>query len=169
MERRITTGTMVAMAFSVVLAYAAPHQQPRDESQQPRQREPQTHTPPSAGAPPGAATPGIGGDKGQETTTMIGCLHQGTSPRSFVFTQSPGTSVPNGGVGTAGAREQQGNRYDLIPDSKTDLSKMVGKQVEVTGARAGTQATPPGQTRNSSDAALTRFTLKTIKQTGPSC
>jgi len=60
--------------------------------------------------------------------------------------QSPGTSVPNGGVGTVGGREETGIRYELVPDSKTDLSKMVGRQVEVTGERTigpgGSAASP---------------------------
>lgn len=198
METRITTGTLVALGFSAVLVYAAPQ------------------TRPSTGAPPGATAAGIGADRNQQATTMTGCLRQGSSPRSFVFTQSPGTSVPDGGVGAAGGRPQQGNRYELMADSKTDLSKMVGRQVEVTGMqtigpggatpstgndrsaaspgaatpdpsqqgrggndqslgreRTADQPTAGGGTgernRPAGDAGLTRFNVKTIKQTGTSC
>ena len=174
METPITTGTVVAFGLSVVLAYAAPQTKPA-----------------SAGAPPGAAAVGIGADRGQQTTTITGCLRQGATPRSYVLTQSPGTSVPHGGVGTAAARDQHGTRYDLIADSKTDLSKMVGRQVEVTGMatigpvnpggndknlarqRTGDEPTVGGGTgereRSPADAALSRFNVKSIKQTGTSC
>ena len=193
METRITTGTFVALACSVVLVYAAPQKRP-----------------PSSGAPPGASATGHLGDGDTPTTTITGCLRQGSSPRSFVLTQSPGTSVPNGGIGSAGARDPQGIRYELVPDSKTDLSKMVGHQVQATGTRTiGPLGSPPPpinpgaraddrprpstggpdknlssprtadqttvgggtaeRTRGPADADLTRFNLQSIKQTGSAC
>src|SRR5436190_13457378 len=123
METRITTGTFIALTLGGVLAYAAP-QQTRHSQQQ---------TPPHTGTPPGATGAGIGSERNGQTMTITGCLRQGAAARSFVLTQTPGTSVPNGGVGTAGGRDQRGNRYELVPSSGTDLSKMVGRQVQVTG------------------------------------
>ena len=174
METPITAGTLLAFGVSAVLAYAAPQTKP-----------------PNAGAPPGAAGAGIGADRGQQTTTIIGCVRQGATARSFVLTQLPGTSVPHGGVGTASARDQDGTRYDLVANSKTDLSKMVGRQVEVTGVptigpvnsggtdknlgreRTADQPALGGGTgerdRGPADAGLSRFNAKSIKQTGAPC
>ena len=176
MQTRITTGTFMALACSLVLAYAAPQQRP------------------GAGAPPGA---GVGRAHDAQTTTMTGCVREGSSPHSFVLMQSPGTSVPNGGVGTVGGRQET---FELVSDGKTDFSKMVGRRVEVTGVRTigpGGSAGHPGAStpapedqgfeqsratdhsgigggtgdreRAAGDAGLRRFAVKTIKATGPSC
>lgn len=198
MENRITTGTLVAVGLSAVLAYAAPQQphQPQPPRQQPAQ---------PAGAPPGAS------DRGRDgATTITGCPQQGSTKESYVLVQSPATSVSQGGIGTAGARPVQGNRYHLI-GSPTDLSKMIGKQVQATGtvtltpARAQTpeegdrgRSAPlvggndkdlqgrrtgdavrdgdrkaglghESQRGSAGDASLSRFNVKSIKQTGASC
>ncbi len=176
MQNRITSGTVMALACSAVLVSAAPQSRP------------------NTGAPPGASGAGVGAarNQNQQTTTITGCLRQGSTAHSFVLTQSPGTSVPDGGVGTAGGRDTRGNRYELLADSKTDLSKMVGRQVRVTGMQTLGPANPaPGTSRDLSrertgdqpaagggtgerdrapgDASLTRFNVQRITETGSSC
>jgi hypothetical protein len=143
-------------------------------------------------------------------TIVTGCLQQGSSAQSYVLVQTPGTSVPHGGVGTVGGRPQQGLRYELV-GTRTDLAKLVGRRVEVTGSTTitpGAAGTPRAgdrggdapiaggndkdlQGRRTGDAArdgdsrpglghesrrgspgdvsLSRFTVKSIKETGPSC
>jgi hypothetical protein len=137
MQTRITTGTVVALALGVVLVYAAPAQQRPQPSQ------------PHTGTPPGAKPAGIGSDRQQQNTTVTGCLRRGSSAHSFVLTQTPGSSVPDGGVGTVGGRPQEGNRYQLVAASGIDLSQMVGQQVQVTGARTigPASARPAGAAR----------------------
>jgi len=114
METRVTTGTLVALACSAVLVYAAPQQ-----------------TNPS-------------------TETISGCVQQGASANAFVLASAPHTT------------------WELLPASRTDLSKMVGKRVEVTGmAVIGPTGTEPS--RASGNAGVTRFMVKTIKPTAGSC
>jgi hypothetical protein len=78
-----------------------------------------------------------------------------------VLEQSPGTSVPNGGIGTVGGRDQRGNRYDLVIDSKTDPSKMVGRQVQVMGMQtitpinSGSSVTGAGRSGSNPGASTT--------------
>jgi hypothetical protein len=116
----------------------------------------------------GYAAPQPGTDRNNRgQTTLTGCLQQGSSPRSYVLVQSPGSSVPDGGVGTVGGRGENGNRYDLVLDSRTDASAMVGKQVQVTGMETAAPVHP--QTRGFAVGGLTRFTVKAIKQTGSEC
>lgn len=161
MKTPITTGTFVALVVSAVLGYAAPQHPQRSQTETPRS--------PSTGAPPGATSAGVGSTRNnrEQLTTLTGCLRQGSSPRSYVLVQSPGSSVPDGGVGAAGARDPEGIRYDLVLDSKTDASKMVGRQVQVMGTDVITPSHP--QTRGFAVGGLTRFTVKTIKQTGSGC
>lgn len=168
MKTPITTGTFIALGLSVVLGYAAPQQsQPAQPQRSPR---------PTTGAPPGAASPGVGSQRNErlQTTTLTGCLRQGASARTYVLEQSPGSSVPNGGIGTAGGRDPRGNRYDMVIDSKTDASKMVGRQVQVMGMETITPTTGIGggtgeRERSPGDAGLTRFTVKSLKETGSGC
>ena len=85
----------------------------------------------------------------QESTTITGCLRQGSTQNSFVLAQ-------------------QDNRYELIADSKTDLSKMVGREVQVTGVETVGPVNPPP----SSDAdgpPLKRFNVQRITETGSAC
>lgn len=156
MENRITTGTLMALACSAMLAYAAPQNRP--------------HT----GAPPGATgAPASRPQNEKQITTITGCLQRGASPKSFVLIQTPGTSVPNGGVGTVGGRDQRGIQYDLVVSTKVDLSKLVGHLVEASGVAA---ITPPLDSRAtgergraSAESTLTRFNATSVRQTAPSC
>jgi hypothetical protein len=170
METRVTSGTMVALACSAVLAYAAPQQKS-----------------PSTGAPPGAAPVGIGADRHSTTETIAGCLQKGTAPRAFVLADTrAGHPTTGAAAGAAGAAH--GPQRELVYDSKTDLSKYVGRPVEITGTsiigpsgpvrdEAGKPAADRPvlgggtgeRNRAVGDAGLTRFMVKTIKQTGPSC
>ena len=149
METRVTTGTFVALACSVVLVYAAP-QQPN----------------PGTGAPPGAGV--TERQRARQTETISGCVQQGPSAKAFVLAPAP-VSAPAAGAGAAGAHERQHTTWELLPDSKTDLSKVVGKRVEVTGMVViGPIGTEPS-TRAPGSAGVSRFMVKTIKPTAGSC
>jgi hypothetical protein len=168
METRVTTGTFVALACSVVLGYAAPQQKN-----------------PNTGGPPGAAPIGIGADRNSTTETISGCLQKGTTPRAFVLAPAGHTGT-GAAAGTAAAAH--GTRRELLTTSKTDLSKYVGRRVEITGtsvigpagehrddggSRAADRPAFGGGTgernRAAGDAGLTRFMVKTIKETAGSC
>jgi hypothetical protein len=105
-------------------------------------------TNPSTGAPPGAGA--TDRERARQTETISGCVQQGASAKAFVLASAPHTT------------------WELLSASKTDLSKMVGKRVEVTGmAVIGPTGTEPS--RAPGDAGVTRFMVKTIKPTAGSC
>jgi hypothetical protein len=145
MESRVTTGTVVALACSAVLGFAAPQQ-----------------TNPSTGAPPGAGA--TERERARQTETISGCVQQGASAKAFVLASAP-ASAPAAGAGVAAT---QHTTWELLPDSKTDLSKMVGKRVEVTGM-AVIGPTGTESSRAPGNAGVTRFMVKTIKPTAGSC
>ena len=138
MENRITTGTFVAFACSAMLAYAAPQNRPQ----------------------PGAPTSATGSGRDQQTTTITGCLQQGSSSRRFVLVQ------------TSGGREPQVVRYELVADTRIDLSTMAGYQVEATGSetlRVVNAQRSSDRARGSAETELTRFIARSIKPTGYFC
>src|SRR5574339_834115 len=69
MENRVTTGTMVALAFSAALAFAAHRQQPEKESTKARETS---------------------------TATVTGCVQPGAGPKTYVLAESPSALVPPG-------------------------------------------------------------------------
>jgi hypothetical protein len=149
MESRVTTGTLLALACSAVMALAAPQQ-----------------TNPSTGAPPGAGA--TERERARQTETISGCVQQGASAKAFVLASAPGSAPAAGAGGGASAHPPQHATWELLPDSKTDLSKLVGKRVEVTGmAVIGPTGAEPS--RAPGNAGVTRFTVKTIKPIAGSC
>ena len=88
MRTPITSGTFVALAVSAVLGYAAPRQAKLPPRQTPAR--------PNAGEPSGAASTRVGSERNnrQQTITLTGCRQQGSSPRTPVLLQFPGTGGP---------------------------------------------------------------------------
>jgi hypothetical protein len=141
METRVTTGTFVALACSAVLVYAAP-----------QQRNPDTGAPPGAGA--------TERDRARQTETISGCVQHGASAKAFLLTAPSGSAPAAAGLHTT---------WELLPDSKTDLSKLLGKRVQVTGMAVIGPTSAEPSTRAPGDAGVTRFMVKTIKPIAGDC
>ena len=140
MASRITTGTMVALAFSAALAFAAQRPQPAKES-----------------------------SKETSSATVTGCVQPGAGPKTYVLAESPSALVPPGAAAQPAAARDRGTRYELLPDDTIDLSKLVGRQVEASGTvskPAVSSNQPKGTTKSD---VLPKFTLKSIRETGASC
>jgi hypothetical protein len=103
MQNRITTGTMVALAFSAALAIAAQRPQSGTES------------------------------KESSSATVTGCVQPGAGPKTFVLAESPSALVPPGAAAQPAQARDRGTRYELLSDDTIDLSKLVGRQVEASG------------------------------------
>lgn len=151
MENRVTGGTMIALACSAIMGYAA-QQPPATSAPTPAPRPSKT---PSAQSEP----------KDKDTTTVIGCVQAGATPRQFVLASSPNVNAPAGLAPTL----DKATRYELIPDATTDLQKLVGKQVEVKGAVTKNLIAPHDNDGAPSRDAASRLVARSIKETGTSC
>ena len=139
MENRITTGTMVAIAFSAALAFAAQRPQPGKES------------------------------KETSSATVTGCVQPGAGPKTYVLAESPSALVPPGAAAQPAAARDRGTRYELLPDDTIDLSKLVGRQVEASGTVSKPAVSSNEDKSTKRSDVLPKFTLKSIRETGASC
>ena len=140
MRNRITTGTMVALACSAALAFAAPQRpQPSKES------------------------------KETSTATVTGCVQPGAGPKTYVLAEAPSVLVPPGAATQPVPARDRGTRYELLSDDTIDLSKLVGRQVEASGmvSKPAVASNEDKSTKRSD--VLPKFTLKSIRETGASC
>jgi len=142
MENRITTGTMVALAFSAALAFAAQRPQPEKESKEAKETS---------------------------TATVTGCVQPGAGPKTYVLAESPSALVPPGAAAQPAQARDRGTRYELLPDDTIDLSKLVGRQVEASGTVSKPAASSNGEKGTTKSDVLPKFTLKSIRETGASC
>ena len=140
MENRITTGTIVALAFSAVLALAA-------------QQRPQ----PVAGSPE------------TSTATVTGCVQPGAGPKTYVLAESPSALTPAGAAAQPVPTRDRGTRYELVPDDTIDLSKLVGRQVEASGTVSKPAVSSNERKGTTRSDVLPKFTLKSLRETGASC
>jgi len=152
MNMRISTGTLVALACSAALGYAA--QQPRA----------------GAGAAPVPRPSVVGANtdsKETTTATVTGCVQPGAGPKTFVLVESPSALAPAGAT-TATTRDR-GTRYELLSDGTLDLANLVGRQVEASGtvSKPAVSSDPhKGTTRSD---VLPKFSAKSLRETGASC
>ena len=169
MRKRVTTGTFVALACSAMLGYSASAQQPdpsspRSPSQpgSPQSGSPQSGSPQSGSPQSGSSQPGSPQSGSSSTTrqsgdhvrtannevTIAGCILPGTSPNTYVLTSTTGA-----GSGSAGGSGERARQYELVARNSKDLSKRIGKRVEVTGTAAESAATTSPGSTSSPDAA----------------
>jgi hypothetical protein len=153
METRVTVETLVALACSAVLGYAAP-QQPR----------------PGSGAPPVARPSVVGANtdsKESSTATVTGCVQPGAGPKTFVLAESPSALAPAGA--TSSTSRDRGTRYELFSDGTLDLSKLIGRQVEASGTVTKPAVSSDEKKSTTRGDALPKFTVKSLRETGASC
>lgn len=152
MDTRITTGTVVALACCAALTFAA--QQPR----------------PGPGSPPTPRPSVVGANtdsKETSTATITGCVQPGAGPKTFVLAESPSALAPAGA--TQPTTRDRGTRYELLSDGTLDLSKLIGRQVEASGT-VSKPAVSSDQSKSTTRAdALSKFTVKSLRETGASC
>jgi len=110
--------------------------------------------------------------KSDEPRTITGCVAAGTDARTFTITESlnPASPTPNPSVATAPASL---GTWSLKADSNIDLSKYVGKKVEITGSsdRKGGMSADTSASTTRSDASTTgpRFHAKSVKVLAETC
>jgi len=104
-----------------------------------------------------------------DNATVVGCVQPGAGPKTFVLAESPSPLAPVGDAAPANNRDR-GARYDLFTsDGTIDLAKLVGRQVEANGTLAKPAVSSDEKKRTSEPGALSKFTAKSIRETGASC
>jgi hypothetical protein len=154
MENKITTGTLLALACSAALAFAAQRPQP------------------SAGSAPVARPSVVGADtdsKETSTATVTGCVQPGAGPKTFVLAESPSALTPPGAAAPPLTVRDRGTRYELLPDASLDLSKLVGRQVEASGTVSKPAVSTRADKSTTRADVLPKFTVKSLRETGASC
>jgi hypothetical protein len=158
MENRMTAGTVAALLCGAALAYGAQH---------PRAGAPPVGRPPVA--QPSVVGAGIDRQKSvDDNVTVVGCVQPGAGAKTFVLAESPSPLAPAGLAPPATERDR-GTRYELYADGSIDLSKLVGRLVEANGAVTKPAASSNEKKRTTQSDALSKFTAKSIRETGGSC
>ena len=117
-------------------------------------------------AQPGAAVATQSADSQNEQKTAIGCVAAGADGRTFTFTEAAGAAA-------ASAASPAPASWTLMARSDVDLTKYVGKKVEVTGkpdAKGGASAYPDsGASRSPSATTGPRFHVKSVRVLAETC
>jgi hypothetical protein len=154
MENRMTTGTIVALACSTALTFAAQRPQP------------------SVGSAP-VARPGVIGtqvdSKQTSTATVTGCVQPGAGPKTYVLAESPSALAPAGAATAPPSARDRGTRYELFSDGTLDLSKLIGRQVEASGTVSKPAVSSDEHKSTTRADALPKFTATSLRETGASC
>lgn len=126
---------------------------------------------PSPGAAPGARPSVVGAQKDSKQSsaaTITGCVQPGAGLKTYVLAESPSALAPAGAAASPQTRDH-GARYELFSDGTIDLSKLVGRQVEASGTVSKPAVSADEKKATTRPDALSKFTLKSLRETGASC
>jgi hypothetical protein len=126
---------------------------------------------PSPGSAPSARPSVIGAQKDSKVSTsatITGCVQPGAGLKTYVLAESPGALAPAGAAASPDARDRA-TRYELFSDGTIDLSKLVGRQVEASGTVSKPAVSADDKKATTRPDALSKFTLKSLRETGASC
>lgn len=117
---------------------------------------------------PGAADRSSAADNPR---TVTGCVTPGTTSGTYSITQSPAAAAPT--ADRERAASTAGGSWTLKADANVDLSKYVGKRVELTGSsdrRGGVSEDRTASTTRSSEAKVgPQFHVKSVKVLSETC
>jgi hypothetical protein len=103
--------------------------------------------------------------------TITGCVTPGTTSGTFSIAESPAAAAPTAQRGPAASAA--GGSWTLKADTSVDLSKYVGKRVELTGSsdrRGGVSEDHTASTTRSPQAmAGPQFHVKSVKVLSETC
>jgi hypothetical protein len=108
-------------------------------------------------------------DSAGETHTLTGCVQTGTAPKTYVVAETLSLFTPQGAPPRPVTVRDGGTRYLLLTDGTIDLSKLVHREVSVTGAVSSPAVSSDPQKSTTRPDALSTLTVKTLKETGASC
>jgi len=123
---------------------------------------------------PASAVPASTAASSPEPKTATGCVGAGIDGRTFTFTESVAPTSPSADRDpTVATAPIPPTAWVLIARSDIDLTKYVGKKVEITGTpdgKGGTSAyNSDGATRSPNAATGPRFHVKSVRVLAEMC
>lgn len=119
--------------------------------------------------PTASPTSAYASPKADETKTATGCVAVGVDGRTFTFTESATPAAPS----TPSTVAASPAPWSLSSRSDLDLSRYVGKKVEITGSmdnKTGVSAEKSESTTRSPNATTgPRFHVKSVKVLAETC
>ena len=107
--------------------------------------------------------------KETSTATVTGCVQPGAGPKTYVLAESPSALAPPGAAKAPLPESDRGTRYELLSDGTLDLSKLVGRQVEASGTVSKPAISSKEHKATTRADELSKFTAKSLRETGASC
>ena len=108
-------------------------------------------------------------DSEGESHTLTGCILQGTAPKTYIVAETLSLLTPEGAAPRPVTVRDGGTRYQLLTDGTIDLSKLVNREVSVTGNVRVPAVSSDPQKSTTRPEALSTLTVKSHKATGAPC
>lgn len=153
MTQRLVVSAVLACVLGATLSYADQGQRPGSA---PRPR-------------PTVGTNTDSKDSEGETHTLTGCVQAGTAPKTYIIAETLSLLTPEGAPPRPATVRDGGTRYQLFTESAIDLSKLVNREVSVTGTVSTPAVSSDPKKSTTRPDALSKMTAKAIKETGASC
>ena len=128
------------------------------------------------GQRPGSAPrpkPGPGSNRdskeGTTNSAVTGCVKSGTEPKTYLLLETLSLLTPEGAAPKPVTIREGGSRYQLFTDGTIDLSKLVGREVHANGTVSKPAVSSDESKATTRVDAISKFTVKTLSETGASC
>ena len=108
-------------------------------------------------------------DTDSTTHTLTGCVQAGVGPKTYILAETLGVLTPQGAAPQPVKIRDGGTKYQLFSDGTIDLSKLVSREVSVTGSVSKPAVSSDPQKATTRPDALSKLTIKSLRETGASC
>jgi hypothetical protein len=153
MTQRQVVSAVLACVFGASLSYADQGQRPGSA---PRPR-------------PTVGTNRDSKDTEGESHTLTGCILAGTAPKTYIVAETLSLLTPEGAKPRPVSVRDGGTRYQLLTDGTIDVSKLVNREVSVTGNVSVPAVSSDPQKSTTRPDELSTLTVKSLKATGAAC
>ena len=152
-QRQVVVSAVLACVCTAALSYADQGQRPGSA---PRPR-------------PTVGTNTDSKESGGESHTLTGCVLLGTAPKTYIVAETLSLLRPEGAAPQPATVRDGGTRYQLLTDGTIDLSKLVNREVSVSGTVSVPAVSSDAQKSTTRPETLGKLTVKTLKETGTPC
>lgn len=104
-----------------------------------------------------------------EKHTLTGCVLAGTAPKTYILAETLSLLTPEAAAPRPVTVRDGGTRYQLLTEAAIDLSKLLHREVSVTGTVSTPAVSSDPNKSTTRPEALSKLTAKTIKESGASC
>jgi hypothetical protein len=152
-QRQVVVSAVLACVCGAAVSYADQGQRPGSA---PRPR-------------PTVGTNRDSKDSEGEPHTLTGCILAGTAPKTYIVAETLSLLTPEGAAPRPVTVRDGGTRYQLFTEAAIDLSKLVHREVSVTGTVSTPAVSSDPNKSTTRPEALSKMTAKSIKETGAAC